>query len=91
MTHGILDLTSLQLKSMNKFLLNFREVYEEMKNADDYIASLDLAQFEEQEFFGFKWTKQNLQKYKEENEEALKKLTAAIDANEVCLQLEIPR
>ena len=87
----MLDLTSLELKSTNKLILNFREVYEEMKNAHDYIASLDSAQFEEQEFFGFKWTKQNLQKYKEENEEALKKLTAAIDANKVCPQLEIPR
>ena len=87
----MLDLTSLELKSTNKFILNFREIYEEMKNAHDYIASLDSAQLEEQECFGFKWTKQNLQKYKEENEEALKKLTAAIGANEVCPQLEIPR
>ena len=44
----MLDLTSLQLKSTNKLILNFREVYEEMKNAQDYIASLDSAQFEEQ-------------------------------------------
>ena len=89
----MLDLTSLQLKSTNKLILNFREVYEEMKNAQDYIASLplDSPQFEEQEFFGFKWTKQSLQKYKEENGEALKKLTAAIDANKVCPQLEVPR
>ena len=87
----MLHLTSLELKCTNKLILNFREVYEDMKNAHDYIASLDLVQSEKQECFGFKWTQLNLQKYKEENDEALKKLTAAIDANEVSPQLEIPR
>ena len=89
----MLDLTSLQLKYTNTFILNCREVYEEMQKAQDYIASLplDSPQFQEQEFFGFKWTKQSLQKYKEENGDALKKLTAAIDANKVCPQLEVSR
>ena len=62
----MLDLTSLELKCTNKLILNFREVYEDMKNAHDYIASLDSVQSEKQECFGFKWTQLNLQKYKEE-------------------------
>ena len=63
----------------------------QIKAAQDELSKMKPEEMEKQECLGFKWDKTNLKLCKDQTEEMLKKLTAAIDANKVSPLFEINR